>query len=600
MRQAERARRDEARRDGEKMDQRLYEPAKNFNSVFSEFCANCDEFFDKLANESGIDIEQNKRTVASFDAERKTAGDLGKKLKKLKTIKTLLSIVTAIGIALAVFALLAFIGEFATKGAIFISVGAALIAAAQLIQRLKIAKDMKSTEETKKRHDKKAGELFSEALGQMSSLNALFNDTDTFELISKTVPELVFDRTLTKDQERNLVENYDFECALGADASVQDLLSGRLRGNPFLFLRYMEQTMGTERYTGTLTIFWTEETVDKDGNAHTISRSQTLTASVTKPIPQYLTRTFLEFGHQAAPNLCFSRFASHIDDLSDKQIERKVESGQRKLRRKGRETIASGDSFQKMANDEFDVLFGATNRNDEVGFRVLFTPLAQKNMVALLKDRENYGDDFSFIKHKRDNTISSEHMQTWRMSVSARQYRSHSFALTEKIFKESNKAYFKSVFFDFAPLMSVPAYLEEPSFSLQPVAEYRMNYPKFEHESMANALGASAFAPDDAATDTILKTEFAEKSDDIDAIRVVAHSFRAIPQVDYVPVLGGDGNYHDVPVPWTEYVPTQRESDCCVRDLKTTERDFEKDEASAELGTCAFRRGMIASLKKLF
>lgn len=58
------------------------------------------------------------------------------------------------------------------------------------------------------------------------------------------------------------------------------------------------------------------------------------------------------------------------------------------------------DNFSKsitlLANDEFEVLFRALNRNNEVQFRLLFTPLAQQNMIDLLLDKT---EGFMMILH---------------------------------------------------------------------------------------------------------------------------------------------------------------------------------------------------------
>ena len=65
-----------------------------------------------------------------------------------------------------------------------------------------------------------------------------------------------------------------------------------------------------------------------------------------------------------------------------------------------------------MGNSEFEVLFGATNRNNEVQFRLLFTPLAQKQLLGLMKDKEiAFGDDFNFIKRNKINIIIPDHLK---------------------------------------------------------------------------------------------------------------------------------------------------------------------------------------------
>jgi len=61
-----------------------------------------------------------------------------------------------------------------------------------------------------------------------------------------------------------------------------------------------------------------------------------------------------------------------------------------------------------------------------------------------------------------------------------------------------------------------------------------------------------------------LKTSLVEKNEKQDTILVTGHSFFGVNQVDYVSVLGGDGRFHDVPVPWVEYCPTSKTSTATV------------------------------------
>ena len=43
-------------------------------------------------------------------------------------------------------------------------------------------------------------------------------------------------------------------------------------------------------------------------------------------------------------------------------------------------------------------------------------------------------------------------------------------------------------------------------------------------------------------------------------MNVRAYSYNAVPRVALISVYGGDGYMHDVPVPWTEYIPLTRDS----------------------------------------
>ena len=75
------------------------------------------------------------------------------------------------------------------------------------------------------------------------------------------------------------------------------------------------------------------------------------------------------------------------------------------------EKIKENRDFTSMSNTDFEVLFDALDRTDEVQFRTLFTPLAQTNMVSLIRSQTGYGDDFVFVKANRMNFVATDHSQ---------------------------------------------------------------------------------------------------------------------------------------------------------------------------------------------
>jgi len=54
-----------------------------------------------------------------------------------------------------------------------------------------------------------------------------------------------------------------------------------------------------------------------------------------------------------------------------------------------------------------------------------------------------------------------------------------------------------------------------------------------------------------------LKSSFVGSKNDIDEICISAYSYDIIPRVDFIPVYGGDGRWHSVPVPWDDYIPLE-------------------------------------------
>lgn len=92
--------------------------------------------------------------------------------------------------------------------------------------------------------------------------------------------------------------------------------------------------------------------------------------------------------------------------INDWRIGRAV----KQLESKSRD-LDHGGGFTVMANREFDALFAATDRDHEVQFRLLFTPLAQQEMLKLLRDKtDGYGDDFGFTKRGMVNFVMPDHM----------------------------------------------------------------------------------------------------------------------------------------------------------------------------------------------
>ncbi|MDE6302379.1 MAG: hypothetical protein K2M36_02190, partial [Clostridia bacterium] len=359
--------------------------------------------------------------------------------------------------------------------------------------------------------------------------------------------------------------------------STMAILTGEILGNPFVVDRELVRTMGTQTYTGSIVIHWTTTYRDSEGKTHTQHHSQTLTASVTKPKPYYSQQTRLIYGNEAAPNLCFSHKPSHAERLSDKALESKVKSGSKKIQKLHEKQIKNGGSnFTEMGNSEFDVLFGALDRNNEVEFRLLFTPLAQKNMLALMKDDYAFGDDFYFTKSHCLNYISSEHSARWDLDTHYTRYQSYDVDDALAKFKSFNHHYFKSLYFELAPLLSIPLYQQHKPKEYIYKDSYFRNYTSYEAEYAVNKMGKRVFEHSLAATEAILKTNFVAKDGSSDKVGVTAHSFRTEDRVDFVTVLGGDGHMHSVPVHWLEYIPVQQYSTVKMKQLNMTDKEFNR------------------------
>ena len=566
------------------MNEHLLEPLKFYETSGKALHAdNTSDYFSALLAKSGVNVEENRATVRAFDAEKKKLDAINKKIFRFKAVR----ILSIIAIVIAV---IAAICGIVIKNWIILALCPVVAITMLIIILTVLTPSIRRSTEIQKILAEKASKLFDTAMQQMQPLNELFSSRDTFNIIEKTLPDINFNPRFTREEEKSFAKNYDFAIPDDEDTSALRVVSGDFLKNPFVFCRRLKHYLGTETYHGMLVISWTETETDSNGRIRTVRRTQTLHASLTKPKPYYTTDTTLLFGSHAVPELCFSRSPKHSENLSEKQLEKKIKKGKKKLEKKARKSLKKGGSFQEMANTEFEVLFGVENRNNETQFRVMYTPLAQKNTVDIIRSDTGYGDDFSFIKSKKLNIIRSEHMQSWAMSTSPANYRSHSVDLSKNKFESFNNEYFKSLFFDFAPLLCVPVYNEEPPSFLNDESPLDCHFAKLEHEAMANSIRDADFAHPDSATEAILKTSVISSDKDGDTVSVTAFSYSASDRLDFVPVFGGDGHIHAVPVHWIEYIPIKSTSTLKVR---FENKDDEKNENED-----ALFNGLFASILK--
>ncbi len=509
------------------MNEMIYNPLKEFDGKFKNLhLENTKKHFEALTERSGVDAEANRKTVKEYVTCNEKLTKLNKKLTWLRVLRVLCCI-TLLLIPLVILKLTPKIRGL--RGDILLA-------------------------------ETQAAELLAEAERQMAPLNALFSERDALDIIEATVPLLSFAPCFSVEQEENMIVNYDFDGHNNAEESSLAVLAGHYNENPFLFERRLIHKMGEAVYHGYKVIRWTESYRGSDGKRHTRTRTQTLHASVIKPKPHYTTEVLLSYCAQGGPDLSFTRDATHLDEKSEKEIERYVKRGEKKLKRLTDEAIKENRDFTSMSNADFEVLFDALDRTNEVQFRTLFTPLAQTNMVDLIRSQSGYGDDFHFIKQKRTNRIQTKHSKGRAITLTPDAYASYSYDTAKDNFVAKNTDYFKAVYFDFAPLWAIPLYQERPVHSLSPIPDYAQSYAYKECEALANAVAPERVAHPRTKTPAILKSSFVGKKGDADEVCILAYSYDIHQRIDFIPVLGGDGRFHSVPVPWDDYLPLEERS----------------------------------------
>ncbi len=536
------------------MNSVIYNPLEEFDTKFKALHAqNTARFLEELVTRSGVDAAQNRETVRQYDEAREG-------VKKLRRTYNWLRFWRVLACITLVLLPLVF---------------------------LKLTPKIRALRAEIADVDAKVAKLLADAWAQMQPLNSLFTDRDGLDLIHQTVPLLHFDQTFSMKREADMIVNYDFMPFYENEESTVDVLSGEYNENPFLFESRLVHTMGVETYHGYKTIHWTETYRDANGNTRTRHRSQVLHATVVKPKPFYSNRVRLNYCAQGAPDLSFTRDASGVEEKSEREVEKLVKKGEKKLKKMSDRALKDNRDFTSMSNTEFEVLFDALDRDHEVQFRAMFTPLAQQNLVALLRSKDvGFGDDFHFIKQKRTNVIVTRHSQGRELNLMPAGFVSYSFDTICENFTRKNEAFFKAVYFDFAPLLAVPMYQERPVHSLKPIPDYAQLYSQKESESLANAMDAVHVVHPATKTPAILKATYLGTRADADEACITAYSYDIEKRVDFIPVYGGDGRFHNVPVPWDEYLPLEAQNHFFVTDAAHA---TERGAIAVRDGLCIYR-----------
>ena len=427
---------------------------------------------------------------------------------------------------------------------------------------------------------------------QMEPLNRLYAWDTTVKLIEATVPGLSFEPYFTADRLASLAGRYGWDDSFNDGKSILFAQSGAVNGNPFVFGHYLDMDWGEKTYTGTKTISWTEWTTGPDGKRRSVRRCETLHAHVTKPVPVYTEQKMLVYGNDAAPNLSFSREPSGLtgdDGGFWSSIRKKWRLGRLKAYSRN---LSDDSNFTLMGNHEFETWFHAMDRDDEVEFRLLFTPVAQTQMLKLMKDAETgYGDDFAFVKQKKTNILLPRHLDDATIDTDPSQFRNWDYDTAAAFFSHFNENYFKAIYFSLAPLLAIPLYQQTRAPGEAPEEGSGGKAPSFwECEAAANYHGEEKFKHPDCATRSILKTEVVERSGGESTVAVTAYGFRGVSRVDYENVYGGDRKWHTVAVHWTEYLPVERTSTMFMSERDTPSDSFRRQEAASR--ESAYRRSL--------
>lgn len=520
------------------------DPVSKFQKEYKKrFHAYVEDFLARAVKKSQIDLRENAQLAHAI---RHNEHVLQRKLSSRGWLRFFLFILIAIAVAGAVYLYIReFPQEILAYYILYLVFGGGLLF-------FKVIPDLRHVGEQIEKLKLHIKALTDEALEKLLPFYRQFSWNTLTKLIERVLPEISFDDYLSHSRMQELRKQYhlDFQ-ELMQNRSMLYTHSGTFYGYPFLFFNTKDFYWGEETYTGTKRITWTTRERGPDGKMQTRFHSQTLFASVTKPCPRFFEQKRLLFAHPAAPNLSFSRKPSEFSGETGFWAGVKRRSQLKKLKR-FEANLTDESNYTMVANEAFEVLFNTANRDHEVEFRVLFPPSAQQQMVTLLNDKlVGYGDDITYIKAKTITMLHPEHLNHLPFSTEPTVLPYYDFNEVLKHYRTHYAEFFRSIYFAFAPLYTIPAY-HEPA----PEEEASRGNPgisAWEMEAIANWQGEAAYAHPACDTECLLCVDDIEQHDSGATATVTARGFAGVKQIDYVQVFGNDGNLHSVAVPWVDY-----------------------------------------------
>lgn len=541
----------------------IYEPLNEYKHIYKDLHdKNTKEYFNALVEKSLVDINLNKETVKKINKHKERLKKLNSQTSKYGTIRILLVLTGVILLLIGIYNFSLIKKNENIWVNIFIGLAGILIFVLTLyIIFKKLNPFIKNLKEDSKFIETETQKLISEAYLQMAPLNQLFTGDEHLEIFKKTLPLINIDNSFNIKRFEQLVKQFDLDDSINNERSTLFVKSGDINGNPFYIANDLVHKMGTKTYSGSIVISYrTYSTVN--GKRVSQTHYQTLTATINKPFPYYNEQSYILYANEAAPNLVFSRTDSDAEIMTQKEIDREVTKVEKKLKKKSRKALKKGEDFTVMAHSEFEVLWHATDRNNELEFRLLFTPLAQKELLLLMKDKEiGYGDNFDFIKDRKLNLVVPEHLKLLKLNITKEYYHSYDYQIILNKFIEYNNLFFKSIYFAFAPILAIPLYQQHKTHEYIYGDLYEGYESFYEHEMIVNTLGAEKFSHPDSSTKNILKTKIIKSKDNKDIINVTAHGYKAVDRVDFQTKMGMDGKLHTIPVKWVEYIPINESTD---------------------------------------
>ena len=176
------------------MDDILLEPLKAYTQRYrNEIEERAYKHIDSLVKRSGLNVEQNRQTVAQYRTECAACDRFDKMAARQKGAKIFLIICAVLGFVLAAVGIYLLVKGSTVAGASMLPAGLVVAAGSIVLIVLVLNSRIRNNSAQADKHREQADKLLAEAWEQMRPFNSLFESTDTKNLIEATVPLLKID-----------------------------------------------------------------------------------------------------------------------------------------------------------------------------------------------------------------------------------------------------------------------------------------------------------------------------------------------------------------------------------------------------------------------
>ncbi|WP_031542811.1 MAG1210 family protein [Mesoplasma photuris] len=531
---------------------RIIEPIENYkNEVKPTLETEIQKMVQTKIEKSNIDLEQNKKQVAEIDETTNLILSLSKNKSLLKTFRIILIILGIGALILAIsgfYSLTSTVYEKPTLFQLLATILGSTIALFSLFFTIfYLNKKIKGINLSLADETELNKKLIDQATKSIAAFCEQFQPEDTLEILNRAVPQIKLDKFNTAKRMSEMFERGFPDHSFDNDITTRFIQSGIFGENPFMIYKINKHKMSSETYVGSIVISWSETYTNTQGEPETRTRTQTLTASYTAPKPSYQFVDILTYINESVPSVDFDRTVGKYT------TERKIEKKSKDM----------NIDFNAMSNIEFESKFNA-KRNDEIGFRTLFSALAQENIVKLINtnDEDVQGDHFNFWKEENIFYITSDCLNT-NFDYKNKYYSHYSAQKVIDKFKKFNENYIKNIYFSLSPIMAIPI-LQETSLSDLYTFNEKDKISYQEAEYLAHSIDPHQFFGKDVDAEVIWKIS---KSDNDENTIVTGMSYNAYERVHLSQQYGQDGEWHTVPVIWYEYIPIVASKDIKLADL---------------------------------